>query len=367
MEAQSLYMAMELGDRWWKLAFGTGEQSARQVSVAARDTQGTIKAIERAKAKLNLPAETRVKSCYEAGRDGFWIHRFLQTISVENLVVDAASIEVPRRKRRAKTDRLDAAKLLKMLMRYWAGEKDVWGVARVPSEAEEDERRLNRELQRMKKERTAHYCRMKSLLVLVGLRVQYIKGLRGHLGRIRTWDDKLLPVGIREELERECLRLEVVQEQIDGLLKRQITQVKDPETEGDRKAQKLHELRGIGPISATILGKEFFGWRDFKNRREVAALAGLTPTPYDSGESRWDQGISKTGSKRIRAVMVELSWNWLKYQPDSELSKWFVERYSHGKRLRKVGIVALARKLLVALWKYVDHSEVPAGAVLKIG
>jgi transposase len=361
-----MYMAMELSASTWGLAF-SNEEKVRQITALAGDQAGLLRQVQRAKEKLGLAADAPVVCCYEAGRDGFWIHRFLERAGIRNYVVDAASIEVNRRKRRVKTDRLDAERLVRMLMRYEKGERTVWRVARVPSEAAEDERRLHREIQRLKQERTSHCNRIRGLLVLHGVRLgrQAIVGLA--VARLRTWDGQEVPVALRAELLREGARLQVLVKQIKEMEQTQEQRIKTPQTASDRVASTLHQLRAVGPVSAWILSKEFFGWRTFRNRREVGALAGLTGTPYSSGSSERDQGISKAGNRHVRWVMIELSWRWLQLQPASALSQWFWARFGHGNaRMRRIGIVALARKLLVALWKYVDHGEVPAGARVRV-
>ena len=362
---KTLYMAMELSNSIWKLAFTTGEQSPREINVSARSTTAVQRAIARTKVKFGLAADAPVKSCYEAGRDGFWLHRFLAGIGVDNLVVDPASIEKSRKRRAPKTDRLDAHKLLNCLMRYWRGETRVWGVARVPTEAEEDERRLHRESERLHKERSSHMARIKSLLVLHGIGTRRSMEKKERIPLLKMWDGRPIPEAVRQEIEREYERLELLNEQMKMLRARQARQLAAPQTTAERKAQKLHRLKGVGPVSALTLGTEFFGWRSFKNRREVGALAGLAGAPFASGDMDRNQGITKAGNRWIRRVMIELSWNWLKFQPESELSRWFRARFAeNGKRMRRVGIVALARKLLVALWKYVDRNELPAGAEL---
>lgn len=360
---ESLLMAMELSNSDWKLAFGW-QGRMRKVTVAAADTAGLGEAILRARHKFGLGPEVEVVSCYEAGRDGFWIDRMLKGEGVDNVVVDPASIERPRRARPVKTDRLDAEKLLEMLVRWVGGEKRVWRVVRVPGAAEEDARQLHRELERLKKERNEHLSRIRSLLVLHGVR---IKSVSAHtLGAVRDWRGCELPEGLRGDINRELARLELVREQIAEVESIQKEALKVPGNEAQRKAQKLLRLRSVGPVSSWTLSHEFFGWREFDNRRQVGCSAGLTGTPYASGQSSRDQGISKAGNPRVRRVMVELAWSWLRYQPHSELSQWFWRRFGHGtSRMRRVGIVALARKLLVALWKYVEKDELPAGAVLK--
>jgi transposase len=356
-------MAVELSKRNWKLAFSNGVK-IRQVNVPAGNFTGLEQTISQAKTKLGLPPDAPVRSVYEAGRDGFWIHRRLVELRIDNLVVDAASIEVDRRARRAKTDRLDAEKLVRMLMRYQAGETTVWRVVRVPSVADEDARRLHREMERLKKERTAHLARLSSLLTLHGTPAKLTK--KALARPLTEWPGVTLAAGQAEEWERERQRLVLVAEQIAVLQRRQQELLATPQTEAQRVAAQLARVRGVGPVGAWLLAHEFFGWRQLKNRREVGALAGLTGTPYDSGQSRREQGISKAGNKRVRWVMVQLAWAWLRLQPDSELTKWFWERFGKGTaRQRRVGIVALARKLLVALWRYLDSGEAPAGAVLK--
>ena len=362
-DGESLLMAMELSNRNWKLAFGNAGRM-RRVNVEAGDVAGLREAILRARQKFGLGREVRVLSCYEAGRDGFWIHRMLEGEGVDNQVVDPASIERPRRARTVKTDRLDAEKLLEMLRRWVGGEKRVWRVVRGPTAAEEDQRYLHRELQRLKKERGGHLSRIRSLLVLHGVRVKSVGSKTAE--RARDWRGCELPEGVRKDLSHELDRLELVREQIGQLEALQKEALKVPGNKAQRMAQKLYGLRSVGPVSSWTLSHEFFAWRDFDNRRQVGASAGLTGTPYASGQSNRDQGISKAGNARVRHLMIELAWSWLRYQPRSELSLWFARRFGHGtSRIRRVGIVALARKLLVALWKYVQKDELPQGAVLK--
>ena len=356
-----LYVAFELGDRSWKLSLGDGVRAPSRCTVAAGDATAVLMAIAKAKARCHLAADAPVRSCYEAGRDGFWLHRWLSDQGIVNLVVDPASIEVNRRARRAKTDRLDSDKLLSMLMRYYGGERRVWAIARIPTPEQEDERRVHRELGRLRQERTAHSNRIRSLLVLHNLRVERIGGRRWA----PWWAQQagqLLP-GLRAEIEREFERLSLVARQIRMLEAQQERQVRS----GAQPAiAVLSRLAGIGTGSAWTLVKELFGWRQFHNRREVAGCLGLAPTPYSSGTSEVEQGISKAGNKRARWLMVELAWSWLRFQPSSQLSQWFNERFAGGgKRMRRIGIVALARRLSIALWRYLEHGEIPLGATLK--
>jgi len=356
-----LYVAFELGEKTWKLSLGDGVRAPSRWTVTAGNTAAVLTTIAKAKARCRLAANAPVRSCYEAGRDGFWLHRWLALHGITNLVVDPASIEVNRRARRAKTDRLDADKLLSMLMRYYGGERRVWAVARIPTPKQEDERRMHRELGRLRQERTAHSNRIRSLLVLHNLRVERI----GGRAWARWWAEhaaQLWP-GLRAEIERETERLALVARQISTLEALQEQQVRS----GVQPAiAVLARLAGIGTGSAWTLVKELFGWRQFHNRRDVAGCLGLAPTPYSSGASEVEQGISKAGNKRARWLMVELAWSWLRFQPTSQLSLWFNQRFAGaGKRLRRIGIVALARRLAIALWRYLQHGEIPLGATLK--
>jgi transposase len=361
VEASELYMAFELGEKNWKLSLGDGVRGPSRYTVAAGDTAAVLECIAKAKARCGLASEARVASCYEAGRDGFWLHRWLIAHGIDNIVVDSASIEVNRRARRAKTDRLDADKLLAMLIRYGAGERRVWSVLRVPTPEQEDARRAHRELGRLGHERTAHVNRIRALLVLSNLRVKYVGGRLWQ----RWWTghaQELAPC-VRAEIERESERLLLVRKQMDTI---EATQRQVVAAGTEPQVARLARLRGIGISSGWVLAKELFGWRHFRNRREVAGCLGLTPSPYASGESEIEQGISKAGNRRVRTLMVELAWSWLRYQPQSELSQWFNRRFAGGgKRLRRIGIVALARRLAIALWRYLEHGLIPDGAQLK--
>ncbi len=360
-----LHMALELGASEWKLGFGVeAGRRASQRTVAAGDLAGLMLEIARAKHRLGVPESARVVSCYEAGRDGFWLHRFLLSEGVENVVMDSSSIEVNRRHRRAKTDGVDVEKLLSLLIRYERGEKKVFGVAHAPTPEQEDERHLARELESLKQERTAHTNRIKGLLASVGARgVKVGKGFLQQLDQARQWNGERLLASLRERLRREGERLAVLESQIAELERFRRT----ASVEATEKVQRLQELKGIGGNSGWLFVVEFFGWRQFRNRREVAGLAGLTPMPYQSGDTvNHEQGISKAGNRRVRAMAIEIAWGWLRFQPQSRLSLWFQERYGPGsRRSRRVGIVALARKLLIALWRYLDYGVIPEGAELK--
>jgi len=368
-EEAVLFIAFELSNSKWKLCFSNGEKR-RQKTIDARDLLQL--SLEIAKAKEKFGYETcRIISCYEAGRDGFWLHRYLIKNDIENVVIDSSSIEVDRRARRAKTDRIDADSLVRLLERYGRGEK-AFSVVNVPSAEEEDQRRLHRERERLIKERTSHSNRISSLLILHGIKVEVGKAdFLKQLESVKTGDGSILGEGIKEELRRQYERYSLISIQIKGLedqQKEMIKSVKKETTTSEslKKIVQLMELKGVGPISSWVLVMECLGWRKYKNRRELAASVGLTPTPYTSGDSHKEQGISKAGSRRIRSLLVELSWLWLRNQPDSKLSLWFNERFGGGgKRMRRIGIVAMARRLFIDLWRFLEHGLIPEGAILK--
>ena len=362
-----LYVALELGNSKWKLAFSDGSE-IRYATVEAGDLELLREGLSRAKKHFGMVEDVRVVSCYEAGRDGFWLHRHLLSSGIENVVVDSASIEVDRRKRRRKTDRLDAGRLVRMLMRYHGGEERLWSVVRVPSFEDEDARHLHRELEGLKKERTRHRNRIRGILIQQGLRVTNPSKRKfvEELDSLRTWDDRELPVDMKGRLVREYQRLRVVDDQIKALEKEKTQRLSNPNTVKLRQVAQLRSLYGIGTVSSWAFVMEFFGWREFRNRREIAALAGLAPTPYDSGGVVREQGISKAGSTRIRTLAIEIAWAWLRFQPQSKLSRWYMERFAGGgSRMRRIGIVAMARRLLIDLWRYLEHGVIPEGARLR--
>ena len=295
-----------------------------------------------------------------------WLHRYLEREGVRNLVVDSASIEVSRRFRRVKTDRMDLGKLLVMLMRYHLGEKKVWSVVRVPSVRAEDERQLHRELMGLKRERTRHINRIKGLLASQGVVMEVGAGFMEAIGEVRLWDGSGLPGRLRMRLDREYERKGLLEQQIDLLEKEREEVICTSQEEAVEQVRRLLRLKGIGVNSAWLYVMEFFAWRGFRNRRELGALAGLTPTPYQSGDSSKESGISKAGNRPVRGMAIEIAWAWLRYQPDSALSRWYQRRFAEGSsRVRRIGIVALARKLLIELWKYLETGILPEGAYLK--
>ena len=362
-----LYLTFELSQNLWKLGFTIGvAQRPRLRNITARDLQALQYEIQAAKKRFGLPADVPVLSCYEAGRDGFWLHRYLEKHGIQNLMVDSSSIEVSRRARRRKTDKLDVNKLLAMLIRFHNGERKVWRVVRVPSREAEDARQLHRELMTLKSERTRHVNRIKGLLISQGIATAVQFDLPDRLETFRLGDGSRLSAALVMRLQREYQRWVLVNQQIDQLTAHRKELLKTSQQPSVEQVRQLMRLKGIGVNSAWLFVMEFFSWRDFRNRREVGACAGLTNAPYQSGDTSRDQGIEKAGNRFIRAIAIEIAWSWLRYQPKSKLSQWYQRRFGQGgKRQRKIGIVALARKLLVALWRYLETGTVPEGALLK--
>lgn len=311
-----------------------------------------------------------VISCYEAGRDGFWLHRALIGIGVTNLVVDSASIERNSRARQVKSDRLDTESLLNKLCRHAAGERGVWSVVNVPSPEDEDRRHLHRELFTIKREHARAINRIKGLLALYGIGLEG-RGLPQAMPlqtELRLWNGAPIPSAAYARFVREWRRLTLLRREIKGLVneRRVLLEADDPNDPTLPMVRKLMALRAVGEVSAWIYTTEFFAWRQFRNRRQVGAAAGLCSTLRSSGDVRREGGISKAGNRFLRALAVELAWSWLRYQPQSALARWYRERFGSGNsRVRRTGIVALARKLLIALWRYLETGIVPEGALLK--
>jgi transposase len=366
-----LYMALELAESRWKVGFTVAfGQRPRLREIAARDTAALVREIEDALRRFHLDPDTPLLSCYEAGREGFWLHRFLEQVGVTNLVVDAGSMEVVPGRRRRKTDRLDTGKLLECLIRHREGRgqgRKVWSVVRVPTPEAEDARQLNRELMAVKRDRTRLTNRMHGLLAGQGVRLELGNDFPEQLDGVALWDGSPLPPRLHARLLREWRRLGLLQVQIHGLERERQQLLRTSHDESVERVRRLLALRAIGINSAWLFVMEFFGWREFRNRRQVGALAGLVASPFASGESSREFGISKAGNRHIRGMAIEIAWAWLRFQPQSELSRWYARRFAHGsRRIRKIGIVAVARRLLVELWRYLETGMPPAGALLKV-
>jgi transposase len=361
----TLFVALDLSRSSWVAAVHAPHADKISRHKLTPGAEGLLALLGRVReqAERALGTPVQVVSCYEAGRDGFWLHRVLCGAGIENRVIDPTSLLVDRRARRVKTDRLDAEALLRALMAWHRGEPRVCATVRVPSPEEEDARRTTRERANLLKERVRHVNRVKGLLATQG--VYDFEPLRPdrleRLTTLITADGRALPERLGAEVRRHLRRLALVLEMLAEV-----------EAERDRalaaakgKEAVLLRLKGLGPESVAVLCAEIFH-RAFANRRGVAAYAGLAPSPFASGDTCRDQGVRKAGNPRVRRMMVELAWLWVRFQPESALSRWFTARVGAIKgRVRRIAIVALARKLLVALWRYLETGLVPTGAVLK--
>jgi transposase len=368
----AIFVSLELSRSTWlvtSLSPGKGEKMSRH-SVTAGDTARLLALF----AELKHKAETRTGQSYpivtiqEAGLDGFWLHRVLQQNGIESHVVDPASIAVPRKRRRAKTDRIDGETLLRSLLAYKRGEPRVCAMVVAPSPEEEDRRRLCRERRTLIGERVTHGNRIKGLLFAQGI-FDYVplrRDRRKRLEALRTGDGRELPSHLKAQIGRELDRIELLLEQIKAVEAAQedlLAAVRKPASEraAPDPVTMLLSFKGIGANFAAVLWSEAF-YRHFTNRRQVAAYAGLAATPWQSGGIRHEQGVSKAGNSRLRTTMIQVAWLWIRHQPQSALTRWFKERSPQG---RKRAIVAVARKLLVALWKYVTQGVAIEGAVMK--
>jgi transposase len=359
----TLYVAFELGKKDWKLAmtWGFGIDPWLR-TVASGDLQAVERVLRAGRLRFGMPVDTRVESCYEAGRDGFWIHRALLGMAIANRVVDSASIEVNRRARRAKTDRLDALKLVRLLVRVCYGERGVWSEVRVPTVADEAARQVSRERTALTQDQTRLVNQMRGWLATWGATLPARR--RGAWWTtVRDWANAALPAAVQARLARADARLHGLQTQIAELEEAQQTAVTTAAPSS--AVRQLVRLKGVATTSASVLLDEGLLWRAFRNRRQIGGLLGFAPTPYDSGDSTREQGISRAGNARLQAISIQLAWNWVRWQPQSALTQWYQTNFGKGKRARRIGIVAVARKLVIALWRYVTAGVVPTGAIVQ--
>ena len=366
----TVYVVFELSKSKWKLGVMiAGSQKMSRFTIAGGDLPALSERLALAREKAARSGkEVRIVSCYEAGFDGHWLHRWLTEQGVTNYVIDAASIAVDRRARSAKTDRIDLERILRTLLAYLRGEPRVCSMIHVPTVEDEDRKRRNRERDRLLKERTAHTNRIKGLLHAHGIRdamplkPDFIKSL----DRARTGDGRELSPHLKDELVREHERLRLLSKHIAAIEaeSRAEQRAAAPGT-AEAKVVQLAQLKAIGPVGGQGLVNEVF-YRDFDNRRQVGSYIGLAGTPFNSGDRERDQGISKAGNHRARKLAIELAWLWIRHQPDSDLTRWFHKRVGDTRgRVRRIAIVAVARKLMVALWRYLQTGVIPTGAVLR--
>lgn len=359
----TLYVAFEISQRSWTLALTAGFGIDPWVqTMRPGDSRKLTQIVAKGRARFGLAAAAPVVSCYEAGRDGFWIHRWLVTQGVVNRVVDSASIEVNRRARRTKTDRIDARKLVALLVRVGLGERGAWREVRVPTITEEAARHVSRERATLVAERTRLINQMRGWVATWGTVLPRLDRAAWWTHLV-DWSGRPLPWQVQEQLARASTRLAGVHAQIRELDAQQQAAV--AATSATLPAGRLIRLKGVGATSVSTLLDEGLVWRQFRNRRQVGGLLGFAPTHYASGEVQRDQGISHAGNRHLQAVAIQLAWSWVRWQRASALTDWFLRRFGRGKRLRRIGIVALARKLVIALWRAATTGSVPAGAVLK--
>ena len=364
-------VSLELSGKSWKLAATDGRRErpsmfAVDASEPWRRLEEMVQRLDQLAGQWAMPADRQVVVIYEAGQDGFWIARALASRGIQVVVVDAASIPVARQARRAKTDRLDALLLLRSLQSWLSGQRDCRRVVHVPEAQAEMQRHLARDRGELQKEVGQHRDRLRKLLRTVGCWQELQGDVRARLeaGEFVCADGQALPTELRERLQRESERLQMAQQQLAALERGLLAQL--PEQLRERIAQ-LAQLKGVGWVGATRLVLELY-WRNFHNRRQVGSCVGLVAQPYDSGDSRVDQGISKQGNRRVRALLIEMAWMWLRYQPDSAMAQWFAQRTAasaSNKRGKRIAIVAVARRLAIALWRYLGDGVVPQGAQFK--
>src|SRR6266571_178694 len=366
----TIFVAIELSQKTWLVTLHSPDKDKMsRHKLESGDHADLLALIDRVRdrAVRRLGAVPAVVSCYEAGYDGFWLHRLLMAAGITNYVFDPASIAVDQRARRVKTDRIDGEKMLRTLMAYLRGEPQVVRIVRVPAPEQEDARRASRERGRLVKEQTAHTTRIKALLRLLGMAVgnPRRRDWLTWLAAQRDWQGQAVAPRMLSEIEREHARLMLVREQLDALTRTPAADLTPAAAQMAQRSELLRRLKCLGPAFATTLTNEVF-YKDFRNRREVASYFGLTPSPWQSGGTDRDQGISKAGNPRARCSAIEMAWLWLRHQPDSKLTQEYRRRtLNASKRIKRVAIVALARKLIVALWRYLTTGLVPEGAMLK--
>ena len=365
----TVHLAIELSVSTWLIAYRLPEaEKARFHRVEGGDTKALLALIRdlqsRSSAKLSETVD--VACCFEAGRDGVWLSRFLTAQGIGVYVLEPTSILVSRRARRVKTDRLDAEGMLRVLAAWRAGDRKVCSMVRVPTPEQEDAKRPHRERQHLVQERVRVENRIEALLFAQGIRKRpSLRTWSRSLDELRTGDGRALPPLLRAELDRLRRRLSLLLEMIRELEAEQAEALTTPAKDSaGQQIAALQRIRGIGPNFSAVLVREVF-YRDFENRRQLASYVGIAPTPHQSGEMDRDRHISRAGNPRARTTLVQLAWLWLRYQPGSDLASWFRERVGvlQGRTWR-IAIVALARKLLIALWRYVATGVIPAGVTL---
>jgi transposase len=360
----TLYVALELSTKeWWLTMSPSPAMRSWRRRVDVGDREALTQALRDGRAHFGLAATAPVVSCHEAGRDGFWPHRLLTKLGVTSLVVDSSSIEVSRRARQVKTDRVDGEKLLRLLLRHGGGERGMWQVVRVPAPAVEDARHASRARTTLQVERTRYRNRLHGLLMLHGVRLRLDAQFPARLAAATDWDGQPLPSGLQARALLMWRLLDALTREHYGARAADARAVR--EATAPVAVQQLVRLRGVAERSATVLTTELWS-RDIRNRRELGGLTGLVSAPYASGTRTIDQGLTRGGLPQVRHTAVQLARMWLRYQPTSALTQWYQQRFAgRGVVAYRIGLVALARRLLIALWRYVTYDTLPEGALLK--
>jgi transposase len=363
----TLKLAFELGSTKWTLGFTTAPaQRARVRTIAAGDLVALENEMRLAKVRFGLARDAVVHSCYEAGRDGFWLHRWLSARDVANVVVESSSIEVNRRARRAKTDRLDVGKLLVLLLRWLGGERKVWSVVHVPTPDAEAQRQRMREIETVREDRKRVRNRIQGVLATQGVWLPLTDNFLAQVRIAQTGDGRPLPEAFHTRLEHEWAHVEAIEARLGVLTAARDAPIATGTDQMATVARQLCTLRGVAETNAAVFSAELYATRTFRNGRQLGALLGLVPVPYRSDQAVRDQGISKAGRAELRRMWLQIAWGWLRWQPHSALTQWFQRRFgAAGGRSKRIGIVAVARKLAIALWRYVHHGIIPEGATLK--
>ena len=363
VDEPTLYVGFELSRRSWTVAMTSGLAPTPWVrGMTPGDWPKLARLLTQARQRFGLPATARVVSCYEAGRDGFWIHRALVTQGLQNRVVDSSSIEVNRRARRNKTDQMDGRKLVILLVRVCLGDHTAWREVHVPAVAAEAARHVSRERADLITTQTRLVNQMRGWLATWGATWPDVR--QGEWWtRVRDWAGMPLALEVQRRLARASGRLAHVAAQIAELNDEQAASIEAADV--DSPARRLQRLKGVGVTSVSTLLREGLVWRAFRNRRQVGGMLGFAPVHHDSGALHRDQGISHAGNAWLQSTAIELAWRWIRWQPESPVTQWYARRFGTGRRARRIGIVAVARKLLIVLWRYATTGVVPSGAVLK--
>jgi transposase len=366
----ALTVVVELSEASWLVAGLVPGLDRQPLKKQEPNPVALLRLLERWRAEAVTAGRTieRIALAFEAGRDGFWLARWLQARGIEVHVIHSTSVAVSREHRRAKTDRLDTALLMRVFLGWLRGERGHCRMVAIPTLAEEDARRPSRERESLVGERTRIVNRMKAALARLGIRgfKPELRKAPQRLEALRTPEDMPIPPNMLDEIRRDMARLAVVREQIDAIERARLVRLEQaPATGPHAMVRLLACVIGVGVETADMLVQEVL-CRNLRDRRAVARYAGLTGSPDESGKRRREKGLAKAGNARVRRGLIQLAWRFLRFQKDSALAQWYRGRTECPKGARKTTmIVALARKLLIALWRMVTTGEILAGVALR--